>query len=100
MRYDTPVYFQKITQGIYEPSTGNYGEDAIEETCIYADVTSAGAKTLNLVYGEIKEGGLVIRLQSYYKAAFNRIRIGEQQYRVDFERKLRQGHVFVVSEVQ
>ena len=27
MRYDTPIYFQKITQGAYNPDTGNYGPD-------------------------------------------------------------------------
>lgn len=31
MRYDTPIYFQKLTPGEYDPTTGNYGEDAISE---------------------------------------------------------------------
>jgi len=100
MRYDTPIYFQRITQGVYDPETGDYGDEIAEETCVYADVTSAGANTLNLVYGEIKEGSLVVRLRQHYTDTFNRIRIGDKQYRVDLERKLRTGHVFTVSEVK
>ena len=31
MRYDTPIYFQKLTPGEYDPATGNYGEDTISD---------------------------------------------------------------------
>lgn len=41
-----------------------------------------------------------VRLQMHYKKTFDRIRIGDTLYKVDFERKLRTKHVFVVSEVQ
>nr|DAE07512.1 MAG TPA: hypothetical protein [Siphoviridae sp. ct0zh2]DAZ22451.1 MAG TPA: hypothetical protein [Caudoviricetes sp.] len=55
---------------------------------------------MNLVYGSIKQGSKTVRLQTQYRKPFDRIRIGEILYRVDFERKLRTKHVFVVSEVQ
>lgn len=100
MRFDVPVYFQTVKQGEYDASTGNYGEDIIEETKKDADVTSAGVETLNLVYGGIKQGAVVIRLQNHYNKPFDRIRIGEQVYRADFSRKLRNKHTFVASEVQ
>jgi len=100
MRCDTPIYFQKATQGKYDPTTANYGPDTIEETEVYADVTDAGADTLKLIYGELRQGALVIRLQNHYDKTFNRIRVGDKRYRVDFSRKLRIKHVFVVSEVQ
>lgn len=100
MRFDVPVYFQTVKQGEYDASTGNYGEDIIEETKKDADVTSAGVETLNLVYGGIKQGAVVIRLQNHYNKPFDRIRIGDKIFRVDFRRKLRRKHVFVASEVQ
>lgn len=100
MRFDTPVYFQKASPGEYDPETGNYGKDTVSETLKYADVTSAGVETLNLVYGDLRQGSLVVRLQNYYTAQFDQIRIGKKAYRVDFSRKLRAKHVFVVSEVQ
>ena len=34
VRYDTPVYFLKITPGEYDPNTGNYGDDTVEETLV------------------------------------------------------------------
>lgn len=100
MRFDTPIYFQRIVPGEYDASTGDYGEDVTKEVQRWASVTSSGAETLNLVYGELKQGSLTIRLQSHYTEPFDQIRIGEKVYRVDMTRKLRSKQTFVVSEVQ
>lgn len=100
MRYDTPIYFQEIKQGKYDPDTGDYGEDSIKETLCYASVMDTGKETLRLVYGGIKQGSLMIQIQNHYKEPFDRIRVGEKAYRVDDSRKLRTKHIFVVSEVQ
>ena len=54
MRYDTPVYFQKTISGEYDPNTGNYGEDSVDETLRYASVMDTSIKTMRLIYGEIK----------------------------------------------
>jgi hypothetical protein len=99
MRYDTPVYFQTI-ETEYDASTGNYGEDIITEEKRYASVTNTGIETLNIIYGEIKQGVKTVRLQNYYEKPFDRIRIGNKVYRVDRERPLRLKYTFVVSEVQ
>lgn len=99
MRYDTPVFFQLIRQGMYDPKTGDYADSDPVETKVYADVTDTGAETKQIIYGDIKRNSKVIRLQQYYTKTFNRIRIGEKQYAVDYERKLRVKQVFVVSEV-
>ena len=66
MRFDTPVYFQTIKPGEYDYSTGNYGENIITEEVRWASVTDAGIDTLNLVYGEIKQGVKIVRLQNHY----------------------------------
>ena len=104
MRYDTPIYFQRVKPGKYETTTGNYGEDVITEEKRYASITSTGIATLNLVYGELKQGSLTIRLQNHYKTPFDRIRIGDGEnakyYRVSVSRPLRVKQVFIVSEVQ
>lgn len=100
MRFDKPIYFQLYEQGEYNPETGDYEESLVSEVKKYADETDAGAETLNLIYGTLQQGAKVLRLQQHYNGAFDRIRIGSKVYRVDFERKLRQKHVFVVSEVQ
>lgn len=100
MRYDTPVYFQRITPGEYDPDTGNYADDIVEETLRYASVMNTGEDTLRLVYDGPKQGSLTIQLQNHYEEPFGRIRVGNKLYAVDFSRKLRMKHVFVVSEVQ
>ena len=100
MRFDTPIYFQLSDRGAYDETTGDYGENTIAETKKYASVTDAGVETLILIYGELKQGVKVVRLQTHYNDVYGRIRIGSKVYRVDMERKLRVKHVFVVSEVQ
>lgn len=100
MRFDKPVFFQLSTPGAYDASTGDYGEESVTETKKYADVTDAGVETLKVLYGALRQGVKVIRLQTHYNEAFNNIRIGSKVYRVDFERKLERLHVFVASEVQ
>lgn len=100
MRYDIPVYFQRITPGEYDPDTGNYADDIVEETQRYASIMDTGAVMLKLVYDGPKQGSLTIQIQNHYTEPFDRIRVGEKVYSVDYSRELRTKHVFVVSEVQ
>lgn len=100
MRFDTPVYFQTVKAGAYDASTGNHGEDIITEEKRYASVTDTGIETLNILYGEIRQGVKTVRLQNYYCKPFDRVRIGEKVYRVDRARPLRLKYTLVVSEVQ
>ena len=100
MRYDTPVYFQKITPGEYDPKAGNYAEDTVKETLRYASVMNTGEEKLKLVYDGPKQGSLTIQIQNHYTEPFDRIRVADTTYSVDYSRKLRTKHVFVVSEVQ
>lgn len=96
MRYDKPIYFQCIQPGEYNAVTGNYGDDVTTAEKRYADVTDTGTEMLKIVYGAIKQGSLTIRLQRPYKEAFDKIKVGEKTYSVDFERRKK---YFVVSEV-
>lgn len=100
MRFDIPIFFQQVTRGDYDSTTGNYGEDTIDETKKYARVTNASVETLNLIYGELKQDSYVVRLQNHYDEPFSYIRIGRRRYRVDYSRKQKVKHIFVISEVQ
>lgn len=100
MRYDTPVYFQKITPGEYDPNTGDYGKDTIQETEVYAAVMDTRSEMLRLVYNGPMQGSLTIQLQNHYTDPFDRIRVGNKAYKVDYTRRLRVKQTFVVSEVQ
>lgn len=100
MRFETPIFFQKTTPGSYDKTTGDYAPDTVTEAKRYAAVTNSGVETLQIVYGALRQGSLTVRLQTHYTEPFDSIRIGETQYHVDFTRKLRTKHVFVISEVQ
>ncbi len=100
MRFDTPVFFQQITPGPYDYTTGNYGPDTVIEDKRMADITNTGAETLQIAYGELRQGSFTVRIQGHYTEPFSRIRIGEKVYRVDMRRTLRGKESFVVSEVQ
>ena len=100
MRFDTPIYFQCNQKAVYNPTTGNYDEQPPLEKMRYAAVTCSARDTMNLIYGEIKQGSLTIRLQNHYTEPFDRIRIGKKFYRVDSEKLLRVKNIFIVSEVQ
>ena len=99
MRYDTPIYFQKVQSGKYDLSTGDYLDDAVEETMKYASVVDTGSEMMKLVYDGPKQGSLTIQIQNHYTKVFDRIRVGERRYHVDFSRKLRTKQTFIVSEV-
>lgn len=100
MRFDKEIYMQSAPKRVYDELSGDYIEEKPKEVKLYADVTDAKSETINIIYGQRKQGVLVIRLQQHYAAAFEFIRIGSRRYRVDYERRLRHKHVFVVSEVQ
>lgn len=100
MRFDTPIYFQHITPGAYNPDTGDYEQDTIKEVKRDASVTDSGDETKMQLYGSIKENSVTIRLQNHYEKPFDRIRVGDTVYHVDKERKLRTKHTFIASEVQ
>lgn len=100
MRFDTPIFFQTFGPKKYNADTGDYDNPDVTEVKRFASVTNSGVETLNLVYGEIRQGSLTLRLLNHYDDHFDRIRIGSKVYRADFSRKLRTKHVFVVSEVQ
>lgn len=100
MRYDTPVYFQTIKAGEYDTSKGDYGEDVVTEEKRDASVMDTGNETLNILYGEIKQGVKTVQLQNHYDKPFDRIKIGNKVYRVDRARRLRTKHIFIASEVQ
>ena len=100
MRYDTPIYFQKITPGEYDPNTGDYGKDTIQETEVYASVMDTRSEMLRLVYNGPMQGSLTLPGQKHYTDPYPRIRGGTRIYKLDYAHRLRGKQTFVVSEVQ
>ena len=100
MRYETPIYFQSFGSSVYDDTTGNYVTTDPTETMRRASVIDTRADMLVLIYGALRQGTLTIQLQTHYNGAFDRIRVGDRLFKVDFERRLPTKHIFLVSEVQ
>lgn len=100
MRYDTPIYFQQILPGEYDPETGNYQEDRVTEEQRMAAVMDTNTETMQLVYGKIRQGSLTIHLQNRYIKPYDRIRIGSRLYTVSLKRDLRVKQTMILTEVQ
>lgn len=100
MRYDTPIFFQRVDQGGYDAATGNYGPQTTLETQRMASVYDTSATMMQLIYGRVREGSVTAHIQNHYDQAFDRIRIGEKIYKVEKVRRLRNKQTFVLTEVQ
>lgn len=100
MRFDTPIYFRRLTRGAYNESTGNYDDDIVAETEVMASVMDTQTEMLKLIYGDIRQGSLTVVIQNHYDQTFDNIRVGDKVYRVDRTRRLRVKQSFIVSEVQ
>lgn len=100
MRYGTKIYFQRVTPGEYDASTGDYSPDTVVEDAAYASVMDTREAAMRLIYGEIRQGSVSVHLQNHYTKPFDRIRIGKKVYCVDYRRDLKVKQGFVLSEVQ
>lgn len=100
MRYDKEICFCRYGSKTYDPDTGDYVDSDPELTSRPASVMDTTVQTMNLVYGEIREGSLIIHLQNHYNDPFDRIIYKGKKYRVDAKRNLRTKQVFIVSEEQ
>ena len=100
MRYDTPIYFEKLSPGVYDETVGDYGEPVVVSTKRLASVVNTSDKQMHLFYGGIREGSKTISLLNAYGEVFDRIRIGSKLYTVDRRISLRTKQAFVCSEIQ
>lgn len=100
MRYDTPIFFQKVTQGKYDPNTGDYEESTTEETCVMASVMDTRTEIMRIVYGTIQQGSLTVHILNHYNDKFDSIRIGDRIYNLDYKRSLRNKQTFILHEAQ
>ena len=100
MRYDVPIYFQRLMPGEYNRKTGDYKQDTVKETMRYASVMDTGAQAMTLVYTKIQQGSLTLHLQNQYRDPYDYIRIQDKLYHVDSVRNLRVKQCLIVSEVQ
>lgn len=99
LRYDKEVYFVSESEPIRLPN-GDWTDEETTKQKIWANVTDTGDETLALLFGNITQQSLTIRIQNHYDADFNHIEVDGVKYKVLRERKLRRDQVFIVGELQ
>lgn len=100
MRFDTEIVFVKEAEGTYNADTGDWEDGEPEKIKDYASVTETGTEALDLIYGDVRQNSLTVRIHGRHTEPFDYILIGGKKYHVDRRRPLRRMDVFVVSEVQ
>lgn len=101
MRYDKVITPCEENRGLYNEDTGDY--DDVGDTCnepIIASVCDASDQTVKLVYGEMREGVLMIHVPTNdIDIKTDYIMYKGKKYRIDKRRNLRFKTTFIVSEV-
>lgn len=101
MRYDKAITPCEENRGLYNEDTGDYDDvgDTYNEPII-ASVCDASDQTVKLVYGEIREGVLMIHVPTNdVDLKTDYILYKGKKYRIDKRRNLRFKTTFIVSEV-
>ena len=101
MRYDKVITPCEENRGLYDENTGDYDTngDTYNEPII-ASVCDASDEVVKLVYGEIREGVLMIHVPTNdVGIKTDYILYKGKKYRVDKRRNLRFKTTFIVSEV-
>lgn len=80
MRYDTEIFFQNVSQGEYDPETGDYGDPIIQETGRDAAVYSYSASAQMKDFGKLMGEMVKVHFQNDYTDSFDRVRIGDRIY--------------------
>lgn len=100
MRYDKIISLYSDDRGLYNEETGDYeGDGGMLIDHAIASVNDASDQTVKLIYGEIREGVLVIHVPYNIGDGIDYIKYKDKKYRIDRKRNLRFKTTFVVSEV-
>lgn len=99
MRYDMPCEFVSTTETVYNEKTGDYDTPRVLRERRYAAVYDTSRKTMQLLYGDIREESLTVHIQGHVPFPIAYIVIAGKKYHVDKVRSLRAKETFIVSEV-
>lgn len=100
MRYDKLIYFVKLGKSIYNDKTGNYLREQPTKTPCMVSIMDTREERKQLIYGTLKQKSYTIYCLNHYNEIYDYIEIDGRRYKVDYSRKFRREHSFVVSEVQ
>lgn len=98
MRFDKRIELIEQLEPAFNPDTGDY-DDAVEvSTPLWANVSDMSEERMSFLFGGLKAGAYVIRLQGKIKKEFDFVRMNNREYQVNNKRELRRFTTLQVSE--
>ena len=98
MRYDTRIYFVKEGEDVYDYDTGDYITTEPTKEEAWANVSDTGTERMRLIYGNLKQGAITVRIVGKYDKEFDYIEVKGKKYNVDAFRTFRNDQAFNLSE--
>lgn len=98
MRYDQRIYFVKEGEDEYDYATGDYVTTEPTKHEVWANVSDTGTERMQLIYGNLKQGAITVRIVGKYDKEFDYIQVGDKKYNVDAFRTFRNDQAFNLSE--
>lgn len=102
MRYIDEVIFVKASEeSKYDPNLGEWVDGESQRTITLANVTDVGTDRLVTIFGDIKQGAKVIRLQPLFVVPeWDRIEIESKTYQLTTDRLPLNRTTLIVEEVK
>lgn len=100
MKFIDDIVFVKKTDAYYDPEPGKWVEGDPEKTETTANVTDLGTNRSVELFGELKKGAKVIRLQRLFNLPeWDHVLIDDQKYILTTDRQPLNQHTLIVEEV-
>lgn len=85
MRYDKPIYFVSNVDKHYDAELGEWVQGQTSRVKKFANVTAMSANRQQVIFGDVSNKRIVVRLQRVYREPYDLLEIDGKSYQVDNE---------------
>ena len=85
MRYDKPLYFVSNVDKHYDAELGEWVQGQTSRVKKYGNITAMSANRQQVIFGDVSNKRLVVRLQRVYREPYDLLEIDGKSYQVDNE---------------
>ena len=86
MRYDKPLYFVSNVGKHYDAELGEWVHGETSRVKKFANITAMSANRQQVIFGDVSNKRLVVRLQRIYRKPYDLLEIDGKSYQVDNDR--------------
>ena len=85
MRYDKPIYFVSNIDKHYDAELGEWAQGQTSRVKKFANITAMSANRQQVIFGDVSNKRLVVRLQRVYSELYDLLEIDGKSYQADNE---------------